>query len=279
MTVPDGLAIDAGGINHVGVVGYGYVGRGTAHALSEVADVSFHDPAVAGSLDLTELVARSDALFVCVPTPMGTSGAADLTIVFELMEKLSKIAADTPIILKSTVPPGTSAVLVRQWPSLPLAFNPEFLRERHSIEDSTSPSRVVLGWTSSIDLTARSGILDLYTRAFPCAPLIEMDATEAELLKYASNALFGVKVSFANEMEELARSLGVTWEPVRRALILDPRVGDGHLTVPGPDGQRGFGGSCLPKDIAGLLSLASTVGVELPVIAAAVQANSRRRVG
>jgi UDPglucose 6-dehydrogenase len=105
-----------------------------------------------------------------------------------------------------------------------------------------------------------------------------MDATEAEFLKYASNALFGVKVSFANEMEELARSLGVTWEPVRQALILDPRVGDGHLTVPGPDGQRGFGGSCLPKDIAGLLSLASTVGVELPVIAAAVQANSRRRV-
>lgn len=277
MTVQESLADGVKFIRNVGIIGYGYVGRGTAHALGHVTNIAFHDPAVPGSLDLPGLVAKSDALFVCVPTPMGASGAANLAVVFEIMAQLCKIAAHTPIILKSTVPPGTSAEIVRQWPSLPLLFNPEFLRERHSIEDSISPSRSVLGWTSSIDLAGRAGIRDVYTRAFPNTPLIELDATQAELLKYASNALFGVKVSFANEMDELAKCFGVSWEPVRQALVLDQRVGDGHLTVPGPDGQRGFGGNCLPKDISGLLSLASTVGIELPVVAAAFKANLRRR--
>lgn len=277
MTVQKSLADSARFISNVGIIGYGYVGRGTAYALGHVTNVAFHDPAVPGSLDFATLVAKSDALFVCVPTPMGISGAADLSIVFEVMAQLSEMAAHTPIVLKSTVPLGTSAEIVRQWPSLPLLFNPEFLRERYSIEDSISPSRSVLGWTSSIDSADRAGIRDLYTRAFPNTPLIELDVTQAELLKYASNALFGVKVSFANEMDELARCFDVSWEPVRQALVLDQRVGDGHLTVPGLDGQRGFGGSCLPKDISGLLSLASIVGIELPVVEAAFKANLRRR--
>ena len=104
-----------------------------------------------------------------------------------------------------------------------------------------------------------------------------MDAQQAELLKYASNALFGVKVSFANEMAELADALGVTWEPIRQALILDPRIGDGHLAVPGPDGFRGFGGTCLPKDMSGLLSVARDANIDLDVISAAVSSNQRRR--
>lgn len=277
MTVQESLAKSEKGICHVGIIGYGYVGRATAHALRHVTDISFHDPAITGSRRLQDLVAQCDALFVCVPTPMGAGGAADLSIVFEVMAQLCEMAAHTPIILKSTVPPGTSAEIVRQWPSLRILFSPEFLRERHCIEDAMSPSRSVLGWTSSIDSANQAGIRDLYTRAFPSAPLIEMEATQAELLKYASNALFGVKVSFANEMDELAGCLGVSWEPVRQALVLDQRVGDGHLTVPGPDGERGFGGSCLPKDISGLLSLASTLDIELPVVAAALEANLRRR--
>jgi UDPglucose 6-dehydrogenase len=106
---------------------------------------------------------------------------------------------------------------------------------------------------------------------------MQMGAAEAELLKYASNALFGVKVSFANEMSELAQGLGLDWESVRQALVLDPRIGDGHLAVPGPDGLSGFGGSCLPKDMAGLVAVAKEAGVELAVTAAALRANTQRR--
>lgn len=261
-------------LRRLGFVGYGYVGRGTARALGEVAETRFHDPAVSGSWDLDELVAWADAVFVCVPTPMSASGAADLGIVFEVLGELARAATDGLVVLKSTVPPGTSAEIVRRWPHLPLVFNPEFLRERHHLEDARSPVRVVLGWTAGIDAAGRSRVRGLYRRRFPEVPLVEMGATEAELLKYASNALFGVKVSFA---DELARRLGVGWEPVRRALVLDPRVGDGHLTVPGPDGERGFGGSCLPKDMAGLLAVGAECGIELEVVEAAVRGNRRRR--
>ena len=268
---------DAHSIQRVGIIGYGFVGRGAAAAMESVAEVAWHDPALAGSRTLADLVRWADVLFVCVPTPMARSGAADLGTVREVAGLLADLGVDVPVLLKSTVPPGTTADLVRRWPSLRLVFNPEFLRERHYIEDATAPARVVLGWSSAIDEPSRDQVRSLYVRRFSDTPRVELAATEAELLKYASNALFGVKVSFANEMGELADRLGVPWEPVRRALVLDPRVGDGHLAVPGPDGAHGFGGSCLPKDMSGLLALASTLGVDLDVVEAAVHANARRR--
>jgi UDPglucose 6-dehydrogenase len=262
-------------IGRIGFIGFGYVGSATAHALREVAAVAFHDPAHAGSTPLGELCAWAEALFVCVPTPMGATGAADLGTVYEVAQALADV--DKPVILKSTVPPGTTEELVRRWPGLPLVFSPEFLRERHHLEDAARPARVVLGWSSAIEGHHRAEVRALLERRFPDAPRIELAATEAELLKYSSNALFGVKVSFANEMAELAARLGVDWEPVRQALVLDPRVGDGHLAVPGPDGLPGFGGSCLPKDMAALLAVAEKQGVDLEVVAAAVRGNLQRR--
>jgi UDPglucose 6-dehydrogenase len=156
-------------------------------------------------------------------------------------------------------------------------FSPEFLRERHHLEDAAAPDRIILGWSQSIGDAHRAQVCDLFDRRFAGVPLVELPSTAAELLKYATNALFGVKVSFANEMAELAERLGTSWEAIRAALVLDSRVGDGHLDVPGPDGERGFGGKCLPKDMAALLAVAHDLGVPLDVVAAASQANRRRR--
>ena len=261
----------------IGIIGYGFVGRGTAHALGRVADIAFHDPAVAGSKPLADIVSWADMLVVCVPTPIAESGGPDLSMVLDVMRRLSDIGARCPVVLKSTVPPGTSEGVARQWPSMPLVFCPEFLRERHSMEDSLAPSRIVLGWTSGTNSQTKATVRHFYGGAFEGVPLVEMDSTSAELLKYASNALFGVKVSFANEMAELAQSLSIPWEPIRAALVLDPRVGSGHLAVPGPDGRVGFGGSCLPKDIASLLSFSRMQAVAMPVVSASFEANSHRR--
>ncbi|MEZ4364085.1 MAG: hypothetical protein R3B48_28185 [Kofleriaceae bacterium] len=264
-------------VGRVGVIGYGYVGRGTAHALDKVAETAWHDPSVDGSRSLDELARWAHALFICVPTPTTRSGAADVGIVREVAGYLAKLDIDLPVILKSTVPPGTTVDLVRRWPGLALVFSPEFLRERHYLEDAASPNRVVLGWTPAIDEPRRVQVRDLLMRRFAHAPLVELTSIEAELLKYTANALFSVKVSFANEMADLAERLGASWEAVRAALVLDPRVGDGHLAVPGPDGERGFGGKCLPKDTAALLSVATDHRIDLDVVAAAVRANGRRR--
>ena len=265
-------------LGRVGIVGYGYVGQGTGHALGSVAEVMWHDPSMEGSRPLSELACWAHVLFVCVPTPMTSSGGAELGIIREVVAQLADLGVDVPVVLKSTVPPGTTGDLARRWPTVPLVFSPEFLRERHHLEDAASPGRVVLGWSPTIDDTHRAQVRDLFARRFPVVPLVELRSLEAELLKYAANALFGVKVSFANEMADLAERLGASWESVRAALVLDPRVGDGHLAVPGPDGERGFGGKCLPKDMAALLTVAADVGVDLDVVTAAVHANQRRRV-
>jgi UDPglucose 6-dehydrogenase len=263
-------------LHKIGIVGHGYVGRATVHALSPVATARYADPAVRGAVPLTELVAWADALFVCVPTPQAADGRADLSVVHAVMAELVSSAARGPVVLKSTVPPGTTARLAREY-RLPMVFHPEFLRERHHLADAENPKRVVLGWTEACVEAHRSGLRQLFSKRFPMVPLVELDSTGAELLKYASNALFGVKVSFANEMSELADRLGVAWEPLREALLLDPRIGDGHLQVPGPDGQRGFGGHCLPKDMSALRALAEQLEVPLDVVAAALSANQRRR--
>lgn len=264
-------------IRRVGIIGYGYVGRGTGHAFASVAEIEWHDPAVGSTLPLSDLVHWAHALFICVPTPMAASGAAELGVVREVVSQLAELHVHVPVVLKSSIPPGTTEALGQRWPSVPLVFNPEFFRERHYLEDAASPSRVILGWSAAIDCRQRARVRALFTRRFPRSPIVELTSVEAELVKYAANALFGVKVSFANEMADLAESLGVNWEPVREALVLDPRVGDGHLMVPGPDGERGFGGKCLPKDMAALLTVAADHGVELDVVAAAVRGNHRRR--
>ena len=264
-------------IERVGFVGYGYVGAAVGTALADIVEVRHHDPACANSVALSDLVPWADAVFVCVPTPAGANGAADLSAVFAVMSRLAQLSAVVPVILKSTVPPGTCAHIAERWPSLRLLFSPEFLRERHHLQDAKAPHRIVLGWTDSCDARQRDSIRELFHRQNPTVPQVEMSAAEAEMLKYASNALFAIKVSFANEMHELAERLDIAWEPIRRALVLDPRIGDDHLQVPGPDGRPGFGGSCLPKDIAALLAVAADADVELEVVMAALRANARRR--
>ena len=264
-------------LSSLGFIGHGYVGRATACALGQVAQVAYHDPAMPDSVPLKQLVEASDALFICLPTPQGIDGSADLRLVIDVLESVVDRVGDRPIVLKSTVPPGTCSMFTHRWPTLQLVFAPEFLRERHHLEDAAAPARVVLGWTDAVKDATKTRLGALFARRFPHVPVVAMTAGEAELLKYTSNALFGVKVSFANEMSELAESMGISWEPIRRALILDPRIGDGHLAVPGPDGLSGFGGTCLPKDIAGLLSVARCAGVELDVVEAATRGNRRRR--
>ena len=131
-----------------------------------------------------------------------------MRIVRKVVGQISELRPETPVVLKSTVPPGTTEDLARQWPSVPLVFCPEFLRERYYREDSQSPVRVVLGWSRSIGEDHRAIVREVFARRFANVPLVELSSVNAKLLKYAENALFGVKVSFANEMVELAKRPG-----------------------------------------------------------------------
>ncbi len=262
----------------VGIVGLGYVGSAVAAGFADLARVRFHDPERPGSVPLAEL-ASDDVVFVCVPTPASPTGAADLTVVARVVGELAALGARATVLLKSTVPPGTTAALASAHPALPLGVAPEFLRERSAAADFAAPARVVLGWPEGASPAARERARELYRARFPATPVVELPSTEAELVKYAANAFFAVKVAFANELSDLAAALGAAWDPVREALALDPRIGGDHLRVPGHDGLPGFGGSCLPKDTAALLDLARRSEVDLAVLRAAVEGNRTRRGG
>jgi len=209
-----------------------------------------------------EIGAFGDVHFLCVGTPEGESGQADLSFVFAAAEALAPhLASECLIVGKSTVPVGTARQVMNRVRSLApageeveLAWNPEFLREGFAVQDSLTPDRIVLGVTSG---RATERLRQVY--ATPLAggiPLLVMDLETAELVKVAANAFLATKISFINGMAEICEAAGADVMPLAEALGYDARIGRRFLS-PG----LGFGGGCLPKDIRAFRATASDLGV------------------
>jgi UDPglucose 6-dehydrogenase len=210
-----------------------------------------------------EVGAFGEVHFLCVGTPEGESGHADLSFVHGAADMLARHLASAALIVgKSTVPVGTARqVLSRVRAIAPagrqvdLAWNPEFLREGFAVQDSLTPDRIVLGVTSD---RAEGLLREIY--AMPLAagvPLLVMDLETAELVKVAANAFLATKISFINAMAEICEAAGADVIPLAEALGYDARIGRRFLS-PG----LGFGGGCLPKDVRAFRASASALGVD-----------------
>lgn len=273
----------------IGVVGAGYVGLTTAACFAHLGhrvvcadvdagkvqalnagEVGLYEPGLdelvdentrAGRLRFVdgnrEALSDVDFAFVCVPTPTGQDGAADLSAVTAVLEEAPQT---TRLVLKSTVPVGTAARHRN------VVSNPEFLREGHAVEDFLRPQRVVVG--ARDESTARE-VAALYEPTG--APVVLTDNTSAELVKYASNCFLALKLSYVNTLAELCESLDADIDGVTEGMRLDDRIGASCL-APGP----GWGGSCLPKDTLALLATAHAADVDFPVLAAAVRTNDHQ---
>jgi UDPglucose 6-dehydrogenase len=203
-----------------------------------------------------------DVHFLCVGTPEGPSGEADLSFVYAAADSLAPyLASECLIVGKSTVPVGTARkVLARVQAAAPagdrveLAWNPEFLREGFAVQDSLTPDRIVAGVTS--DWGAALLRLVYATPLAGGTPLLKMDLETAELVKVAANAFLATKISFINVMAEVCEAAGADVIPLAHALGLDARIGSRFL-APG----LGFGGGCLPKDIRAFSATAAALGV------------------
>jgi UDPglucose 6-dehydrogenase len=274
-------------VQRIGVIGAGYVGLTTAacfaHLGHEVvcADIDAEKVRALNAGEVTayepglrELVAVGlrggllrfvtgnhealsdvDFAFVCVPTPTGPDGAADLSAVEAVLREAAEFAC--LVVMKSTVPVGTGG----RYPGI--VSNPEFLREGHAVEDFLRPQRVVVG--AQDEETARR-VAALY--APTGAPVVLTDNASAELVKYASNCFLAVKLSYVNTLAELCENVGADIGGVTEGMRLDERIGASCLD-PGP----GWGGSCLPKDTLALLAIAEQARVGFPVLAGAVSTN------
>lgn len=227
-----------------------------------------------GALTVTNSLAAAvdgaGALFVCVGTPPRQSGAPDLTALRGLISQIASVnlPSELVIVLKSTVPPGTNRWVHDQLelPN-PVVSNPEFLREGTAVYDFFHPDRIVVGGP---EREAALRVAGLYAPID--APLLLTDWEEAELIKYATNGFLALKISYANEIASLAEAIGADALQILTGLGLDQRVGTAFLK-PGP----GYGGSCLPKDLAALRWKARQQGVRLELLPAAERVNQRQR--
>ncbi len=213
-----------------------------------------------------EAVKGAEFVFLCVPTPSGADGAADLSFVEAAAEEIADhLERDAVVVNKSTVPVGTAALVSRVTGrnDVTVVSNPEFLREGTAVPDSLHPNRVVVG---ADDPVAATRVGELF--AATGAPLIVTDTVTAETIKYASNAFLATKLSFVNALACLCESVGADVRDLVLGLGYDKRIGFEFLR-PGP----GWGGSCLPKDTAALVQIAQGAGYDFSLLRSAIAAN------
>ena len=234
----------------VGIVGNGFVGGAVLSAFSTTNEIKVYDKNKENSIDtFQDVVKQSDFIFVSVPTPMTEvrGGEIDLSIVSEVLQNINSLKpkADAVIILKSSVVPGSVEKMMEDNPDLNIVYSPEFLREKTARLDFLNPSRIVLGG----DEESVSKVKSLFEFRFPFSKILVTDVTTAQMIKYMANCFLATKVSYMNEMYQVATKLGVNWHDALEGFALDGRIGLSHIEVPGPDGQLGFGGKCFPKDL------------------------------
>lgn len=213
---------------------------------------------------------------LCVGTPARPDGDPDLRQLSRAARTVVEAASrDVVMVVKSTVPPGSCEAiellaLSHAAPGMAVSVvsNPEFLREGRAVQDFLDPDRVVIG-VDAVELEAE--VRSLYPAWWPT---LVCDRRSAELIKYASNTFLAVKISFANEVAALCGALGADAADVLAGVGMDPRIGPDFLGA-GP----GFGGECLPKDVAGFVAVARRVGERAPVAEAALEANRRALEG
>ncbi len=161
------------------------------------------------------------------------------------------------VVIKSTVPPGTTSKWNKQFKPIDIIFNPEFLTEANAVSDYEKQTRIILGGPRQ----STTKLKPIFKKAFPNADIIKTDSTYAEMVKYITNSFLATKVSFANEMYQICERLDVDYDKVIEYATYDDRLGKSHWSVPGPDGDFGYGGHCFPKDIQALISVAENLGI------------------
>ena len=230
------------------------------------------------STSLEQATRWGEVIFICVGTPPRRNGTADMRAVYDVAKNVAQAMPGYRLIVqKSTVPVGTGdkvrALLKkhrRRGVPFDVASNPEFLREGSAVENFMRPDRIVIGANTE---KARKLLKSIYAPLYLLeTPTLLTDVRTAELLKYAANAFLATKISFVNEMANLAEAVGADIQDVAKGMGLDRRIGPKFLH-PGP----GFGGSCLPKDAVALRAFAKAAGVPLRIVSAATEANKAQR--
>ena len=238
----------------IGIVGQGFVGNAIYQKFKNYYDIKTFD--IKGIMHCTsnkQDTMSCDIVFVCLPTPMNKNGSCHIDIVEEAVANISDLNQDNIVVIKSTVPPGTVAKWNKKYNNIDIIFNPEFLTEANAISDFENQTRIILGGPRK----STTKLKTIYSKVFPKATVVKTDSTYAEMVKYVTNSFLATKVSFANEMYEICNKLDVDYDKIIEYATYDKRLGKSHWSVPGPDGDFGYGGHCFPKDVKALIEVAN----------------------
>jgi UDPglucose 6-dehydrogenase len=231
--------------------------------------------------DLKSAVLNSEIIFLCLPTPQGEDGSADLRYVFAVARDVALILKEFDersykvLVNKSTVPVGTSSavksILHKEGVSnAEVVSNPEFLREGYALEDFMRPDRIVIGADSKAALEKIKALYEPFVRQGN--PIIEMDPESAELTKYASNSYLAMRITYMNELANLCEKVGANIDMVRIGMGTDNRIGKRFLFA-----GIGYGGSCFPKDVNALIRTSIEKGSEMKILKMVDALNKERK--
>jgi UDPglucose 6-dehydrogenase len=225
----------------IGIIGYGMVGKAVEFGFCKT-QVVYSDPEY-NNISLEDICKQApDAVFVCVPTPTDDTNYSTLT---NVLDRIRDSGYAGIVVVKSTILPDYLE-------TYNIVYNPEFLSRATANTDFTDPPFVLIGCN---DDTQGFKLADIYRTQ----SIVNMDKVfftdvkTAALSKYCMNSFYATKVTFMNQMYDVAQQLGVKWSHVTNILANHPWMGTHHFQVPGPDGERGFGGPCLPKDTEALV--------------------------
>ena len=237
--------------------------------LPALVDAGIRNGSLRFTTDLAEAADSAEMVFLCVPTPQGADGSADLSFVQAAARSLAELLQPGAVVVnKSTVPVGSTKIVEQelQRPDVFVVSNPEFLREGTAIYDFLHPDRIVVG---ADDREIGERVCALYAGIE--APMLITDPASAETIKYAANAFLATKISYINAVAAICEGVGADIHDVVLGLGFDKRIGDAFLK-PGP----GWGGSCLPKDTSALIKIGEQVGYDFDLLRGVIVVNEQQ---
>ena len=258
----------------IGIVGFGFVGKALKNGLKSNVDSIEIDPLLGSNLnDLKKH--EPSIVFICLPTPMNDDGSQNIDLVKDSINEINYFNQEILIVIKSTVLPKYIEDILEI--SENLVINPEFLRENFANEDFINSEVIVFGG-DQINCNRLANFYGKHTNC-TCNDYVNTDAMSASLLKYTINSFLALKVVFFNEMKSVFDNLNsnTKWSDFISSISRDKRIGQSHMSVPGPDGRYGFGGPCFPKDVEALIQYSKEIGSELTLLNKANSINNNIR--
>lgn len=248
--------------------------------LNRVFDRAIREKRLTFTTQLEDVFKESEIIFLCLPTPPGANGQADLSFVLKVADDLgdlfNKYEDYKVIVNKSTVPVGTAdkvreKIALKTDTEFDVVSNPEFLREGAAVEDFMKPERVVVGTQSQKAADLMTALYEPFVRSGN--PIIIMDERSSELTKYAANAMLATKITFMNEIANVCEKVGADVDNVRRGIGTDSRIGKRFLFA-----GIGYGGSCFPKDVQAIHHTAGEYGYDFKILDSVMKVNESQKI-